>query len=625
MKKYLLLITMILSFFMISCSKNETQIKFSFFPETPKVGEEIIFKYVPDSQQLKNVKSLDMIIYSYGNDLLDTKKVVLEKNGDEWLGKFTTKPETKGLIVKFKSGDIIDNNSDMGYIIHMYNQTQEEVLGSTAGLANVYVNWAGEIDLKNDKELAYKYFTEVFSKHPNLKKEFLDGYFKSLPGDIRDSVVTLNLQQLEEKDSLTQSNLETLATWSKQIGDLVKSEKYLELLEQKFPKSKLVESKYLSLFRKDPSSDKKMEVFNKFISLNKESRISTYMLRSITSDLIKDNQLEKAKKMLNEYSSLTNSNLYNSISWNLYEGKKNLNEAAKFAENGIELARMEIENPRDQKPVYMDLEDWMQEKKSSLGMVLDTYGGIEKELGNNKVALKSYEEAVDVTNSEFVDIDENYISELYNLKQYQKAKDKIEEFIKMGKGSDKMRNILSDVFIKLGGTKDELNNYLEKLNTEASNNLKEKLKNEIINKPAPQFTLNDIDGKTVNLSDYKGKTVIVDFWATWCRPCRQSFPIMKKAIEKFSKQNNVKFLFVNTWERVDDKTKNAADFIAKNKYPFHVLIDENNEVVDKYGVEGIPTKFIIDKNGNIRFKVIGFEGGEKENLEEISKMLAMVK
>ncbi|MCB0753157.1 MAG: TlpA family protein disulfide reductase, partial [Ignavibacteriae bacterium] len=66
------------------------------------------------------------------------------------------------------------------------------------------------------------------------------------------------------------------------------------------------------------------------------------------------------------------------------------------------------------------------------------------------------------------------------------------------------------------------------------------------------------------------------------------------------------------------------DFIAKNNYPFHVLLDENNEVIGQFGVEGIPTKFIVDKDGNIRFKSVGLEGTETEVLAEIDQMISMV-
>ena len=134
----------------------------------------------------------------------------------------------------------------------------------------------------------------------------------------------------------------------------------------------------------------------------------------------------------------------------------------------------------------------------------------------------------------------------------------------------------------------------------------------------------DLDGKKVSLADLKDKTVIVDFWATWCGPCLASFPGMKKAVEKYEAGGKVKFLFVNTWENVEDKKKNATDFITKNSYPSHVLLDDKNEVITTYKVSGIPTKFIIDGKGNIRFKSVGFGGDADKLVDELGLMIGMI-
>ena len=147
------------------------------------------------------------------------------------------------------------------------------------------------------------------------------------------------------------------------------------------------------------------------------------------------------------------------------------------------------------------------------------------------------------------------------------------------------------------------------------------------------FSLKNLEGNEVSLASLKGKVVVLDFWATWCGPCIASFPGMQKAVNKYKNNDKVAFLFVDTWESqetIDQRKKEVSDFIAKNKYNFNVLYDEkvkddpsNYVVVNDYKVSGIPTKFIIDKNGKIRFKSVGFGGGEDGLVDEISAMIEL--
>lgn len=117
---------------------------------------------------------------------------------------------------------------------------------------------------------------------------------------------------------------------------------------------------------------------------------------------------------------------------------------------------------------------------------------------------------------------------------------------------------------------------------------------------APDFNLLDINGERHRLSDYKGKIVIVNFWATWCPPCREEMPSMQRAWQPL-KQRNVVMLAINVGEDEDTIFKFTADYPAD--YP--LLMDRDSSVIQRWPVRGLPTTFIVDTAGRLVFQAIG--------------------
>jgi peroxiredoxin len=100
---------------------------------------------------------------------------------------------------------------------------------------------------------------------------------------------------------------------------------------------------------------------------------------------------------------------------------------------------------------------------------------------------------------------------------------------------------------------------------------------------------------------------------------------MQIAVDKYLNDKDVAFVFVDTWEKAEDKNKNAQEFITGKKYTFNVLMDNDDKVVSTFGVSGIPTKFVIDRQGKIRFKAVGFEGSAEGLAEELGSMIELAR
>jgi len=133
-------------------------------------------------------------------------------------------------------------------------------------------------------------------------------------------------------------------------------------------------------------------------------------------------------------------------------------------------------------------------------------------------------------------------------------------------------------------------------------------------RPAPDFTLATLKGESIQLSNLQGKVVMLDFWATWCGPCVSELSNLAKLYEKYSKNQNVVFLSIDT----NEPATTIKPFMEKNGYSFTVLLGNQTSVPQQYGVEGIPTKFLIDRNGKIQFKHIG-GGPEPKVIDELSR------
>ncbi len=138
-----------------------------------------------------------------------------------------------------------------------------------------------------------------------------------------------------------------------------------------------------------------------------------------------------------------------------------------------------------------------------------------------------------------------------------------------------------------------------------------------IGEAAPSFRLPDLQGRSVSLDQFRGKVVLVDFWATWCGPCRMSMPLLERLQHEFAEE--MVLLAVNLQEPLDE----VQSYVQQRKIGSIVLLDANGDVGMAYGSESIPMQVLIDRQGILRHILVGYHSRMDEELRsEIRKLIA---
>lgn len=626
MRKTILFILMIL--FAAACSQKEIKNEFTIEPENPNSGEEITVYFKADSSALNLSEEVTMNAYLFDEEITETIGTEMKNEGNYWKATFKTNPESKLVIVKFLSGETEETNDGKGFVIYLNKSNPELYAESKANYAAALTGEGRAAGLERDFENAKSEFETLFSQSENLKRKYFYSYLRSLQG--ADDIQTLQT----EADAFT-SNISDLSdeeyynlynVYLNIIGNAEKAEQLKTAALEKNPNGKFKLLELSNQLRNEADFDKKLILFDEMIKSFPEEDLVKSMYDNLLVQLSRAGMHEKVLEYLEKYGTSVSPYYRFFAARNIVDADGDLALAEKIALNGLQFGKSEYENPTLEKPVTSSEKEWKESRGFEYGMNLFIHGRILHKNGNAEQAAKELKEAVDLTMDYYPQeaLNSLYITVLSELGNHDEIMAASEEFIKTGNSSEVILEKLKEAYIAKNNGVKGFDEYMSKYSEMAKELLVAEMKKELINEPAPNFTLTDLEGKEVSLSDFKGKNVIVDFWATWCGPCLNSFPGMKLAQEKLEADGSTKFLFVNTWERVEDKLQNAKDFIAKNNYPFHVLMDTENNVVGEYKVTGIPTKFIIDKEGNIRFRSVGFRGNTQKIVDEIEVMLELI-
>ncbi|WP_445777421.1 TlpA family protein disulfide reductase [Shewanella sp.] len=133
---------------------------------------------------------------------------------------------------------------------------------------------------------------------------------------------------------------------------------------------------------------------------------------------------------------------------------------------------------------------------------------------------------------------------------------------------------------------------------------------------APDFTLKNQQGTNLNLAEQRGEIILINFWASWCGPCRKEMPVLQKLQDKYQD------LGVQVWGvNVEQENQAGKDFLADLDLSFSIFFDQTNTLSKTYQVEAMPTTVMIDRNGKVRFVFQGYQDGYEQKYAAAIKQL----
>ncbi|MBK9983540.1 MAG: TlpA family protein disulfide reductase [Saprospiraceae bacterium] len=594
--------------------------------ETPKAGEIVNV----DIKGLDVKGEMHMVAYSFKGKELVTNDVFCLTDKDGVHLSLLVPSETNWVRLVAKDADNQPITGDHKSVV----KTGAPVKASQIEQAMATTMYARAVGLKRDDAGATALYREAIKADPEWlnNADVLSGYASSAKASKSDDdlkVIKGQLMAFDSKKSSESADLLTSAVRvSKSIGDTALSITLRKKLDKTYPKSMLKQEDQIALIGKAKTVDDKISIRNKFKSnfgLTDQSQgIYDRMTSSIIEDYATAQDWNKVESYINEIvDPMTKANACNEYAWTL--SGEDIDKDAINLEIGARLSSASLSalTPDLKKPSSLSKQEWEKNLEFMRAQFGDTYALLLYKQGKYNEAIDHQAFAVKTTNYDSPDMNERFVIYLDKAGQKDELVSFVDQMIEMGKATEKMKEIHKKIWMT-DKTPDQLyNKYVSKLEEKAKEKRLEEIKAMWMDASAINFTLKNLNGEDVSLADYKGKTVILDFWATWCGPCKASFPGMKKVVEHYAQDKDVVFLFVDTWENGEKIPERVSTFISDNKYPFPVILDSKNEVVANYKVDGIPTKFIIDKDQKIRFKAVGYSGNTDTLVEELMTMIEM--
>lgn len=628
-------------------------------PENIEVGQDVSISYDDSKTNLAGIENIEGVVYFWQDWHWIANDIQLKKKNGLW--KTTLKvPENAGLLA-FKF--VADGEEDCGGSMWSYVQLTQDSTG--INLPNAYVAWGmlrnglfkdeygipGYVEdstlIGNDVMLYW--CNQELQYHPAERKDVMYYAAKTINAlDKKESlpVVRKDVQNLMALDSVIHEE-KYLARGIEIAQTILHDNELANTLEEyalaTYPNGIVARDKDIwSIFRMADAEEKElaMAAFVKKYPYKdwKDTDTQTslmYLGKNFQSvvymPVIKRNDYSLLDTYLHE---LPYDYLY-TFFWHMVQipYRNGQLTAEQVLPQGQKLIDEAFNRERTISQLVYSPKEWgrylLNYRKDALldwSMILHDLGSDEKAM-EWMTKIEPYFEGKETKFSSF------YVQILIEAGHKEQALEVIKRGLANNAASPEMLQILEADYIAKNGSDKGFNSYVHSLKSvELTNEQQAHLNESIVDLPIELFELETLDGQKLNMADYKGKTIVLDFWATWCAPCKAAMPGMNMVYQQYKDDKNVAFFFISTMEFKKDYKDEIKQFIKDKGYDFNVLLDVPNAESKKrdyvytqyakaFGFSGIPQKIIIGPNGNLRWRSTGYEGSPTALADEITYLI----
>ena len=646
---------------------TETYQRLTGIPKPPVAGTTIDFKYHPQGGPLDGMRDLVALIYMYRDYQWTLGDAALADDGNgNWIGSFQIPADCAFMAFQFQSTfdqftQVKDNNDNQGFLYVVDDGNGQPLPGGNLAWGmmrrpSAYLGVSGYFDdgyQDIEQDALYFWYQKEIQQHQDKAAKFFPTMMRIVElqtGERFPEAAEMFFDIFSHQSDPTESNYIAMENiYRMSLHNPQKADSVHQLILKNFPDGWTVRrAKFDDL--KNSNSDNfhantvnflktypmqqsmKLDAFQPFVYYN------TY--RSIITDYYTGQYpQQEIIDMMPDMDFKTLAECYRTSAGAFHTKKAVSDEVIlPMATALISEMQKKVSDHSFCEGIYLSPSQSDFLARRLLDEHLGNYADILLCMNKPAQALSYIAQITPERRYQTPEVNETHIKALQQAGQTEKVADVMKQAMRDNAVTPSMMDMLKQEYVKQHGSEQGYEGFLNSLKSEdEANALKAEISQKLIREPYKAFTLKDMDGNTVSSADWKGKVVVLDFWASWCYPCKKSFPGMQMAVDHFKDDSNVLFYFIDTMENADGYEQKARDYMQEQGYTFNVLFDEkvdpsqpgNNSKVfsqmkDINHSTAIPRKMIL-KDGYVRLTEEGYGGSPSRLADEVTYAVEMLK